>query len=440
MDNLTKLDNLTKNNITEKIPLNITRPKKIPNISYHYEDCLNTSNCKKGFTCYLHRCLTQFEIDNIDTLGLNESDVCISDLQCAKGKNCIKHRCVSSYGELDIPRQKRKNDSSINLLFAGSIFLNNKAYQSGEKEKNKFNYNHLFKNIKKDIQNANLAIVDQETIFQTNKTKFKKRVDNTPKELGDSIANAGFKLVLHGTIYAYAKEKKGIKNTLNFWKDKYPDIKILGISKNEENSKKDYYIYKKNGIKIGVINFSGFPGLIPKNKEFMVNVISEKKIKKLVGKLKNETDFVIVCMNWGEKDEDKPNEDQIKWAKKLTAEGVGLIIGNHPSVVQPVSYIKEKGKKALVFWSLGHLISDSNVNMSYISALADIEISKGPIGKGFISDYNLIPLINHKVANKNYSVYKISEYTEKLGKEISGNFNMSCLLEECKKLMGPFVY
>ena len=335
--------------------------------------------------------------------------------------------------------EKKKNDSSINLLFAGSIFLNNKAYKSGEKEKNKFNYKHLFKNIKKEIKNANLAIVDQETIFQTNKTNFEKRVGNTPEELGDAIADAGFKLVLHGTKYAYAKEKKGIKNTLNFWKDKYPDIKILGISKNEENSKKNYFKYKKNGIKIGIINFSGFPDLIPKDKEYMVNVISEKKIKNFVGKMKNETDFVIVCMNWGEKTADKPDEDQIKWAKKLTAEGVRLIIGNHPSVVQPVSYIKSKGKKALVFWSLGHLISDSKVNMSYISALADIEISKGPTGKAFVSNYNLIPLINHKVDNKNYSVYKISDYTEELGKEVSENFNMSCLLEECGKLMGPFV-
>ena len=251
VDNLTILGNLTKDNIKEKA-LNITRPKRLSNISYHHEDCLNTNNCKKGFICYMHRCLTQFEKDNIITLGLNINNACNSKLQCAKGKNCIKHRCVATYGQLDVPRIKRKNDTSINLLFAGSIFLNNKAYKSGERKSNKFNYKHLFKNIKNVLQNTNLAIVDQETIFQTNKTNFKKRVGNTPEELGDAIAEAGFKLVLHGTIYAYAKERKGIKNTLKFWKNKYPDIKILGISKNEDDSETDYYIYEKNGIKLGI--------------------------------------------------------------------------------------------------------------------------------------------------------------------------------------------
>ena len=51
-----------------------------------------------------------------------------------------------------------------------------------------FNYDHLFKNIKKIIKKADLAVVDQETVFQTNKTNFTKGEGHTTTELGDAIA------------------------------------------------------------------------------------------------------------------------------------------------------------------------------------------------------------------------------------------------------------
>ena len=170
----------------------------------------------------------------------------------------------------------------------------------------------------------------------------------------------------------------------------------------------------------------------------MVNVISIEKIKKFIGKLKSETDFVIVCMNWGEKDSIAPDESQIKCAKKLAAEGADLIIGNHPSYVHPVSYIKSHGKRALVFWSLGHLVSDSNLKNSFIGALANITINKGD-GEAFISDYNLIPIINHKINTTEYSVYKLSNYTQKLGLQICESFSLDDTLDECKRIMGPFL-
>ena len=425
-ENSTNVDNINKENKNA----NFTR--------LHFDDCGFTEQCKKGLTCKSYRCITQYEIDHFEDLELGVNNLCNSRKKCPKDKQCIKHRCITHSYENDIRKKKGLNDTSVNLLFAGSIFLNNKAYKSGEKKKNNFNYNHLFSHIRNDIRKADLAIVDQETVFQTNKENFKKRVSNTPPELGDAIAKAGFKLVLHGTIYAFSKEEKGIENTLKFWKNKYSDVCTLGISETKKDSENDYLIFKKNNIKIGIINFSGFPDLIPKEKEYMVNVISKQKIEKFVKKLKNETDFIIVCMNWGDKNSTAPNKNQIKWAKELVARGVNLIIGNHPSYVHPVSYIKSKGKRALVFWSLGHLVSDSKLKNSFLGAMANITISRGK-GKGYISDYNLIPIINHKINTTAYSVYKLSDYTQKLGLKMSKKFSLNDTLEECRKIMEPFL-
>ena len=184
----------------------------------------------------------------------------------------------------------------------------------------------------------------------------------------------------------------------------------------------DYYVFVKNGIKIGIINFSGFQNLIPEDKEYMVNVIDEEKIENYVDKLQNETDFIIACVNWGDKNGVKPNKNQIYLAKYLLSKCVNLINGNHSSYVQPVSYIKSKGKRALVFWSLGHLISDNQKKLTILGALANISISKGINGKTFISDYSLTPIINHKMNTTDYSIYKSSKYTEELGLKLDEKY------------------
>ena len=405
----------------------------------HYDDCNNDSECRIGLKCKTYRCLTIYEIDNLENLNLNVKNSCNNEKKCPNGKQCIKHRCVEKESKIDIREKKSDNDATVNLLFAGSIFLNNKSYISGDKGDGTFNFDHFFTHIKNDIGKADLAVVEQETIFQTNKTNFQKRVGNTPTELGDAIAKAGFKVVLHGSIYSYSKEEQGIINTLNFWKEKHPDIHTLGISKTKLDIENDYYVFVKNGIKIGIINFSGFQNLIPEDKEYMVNVIDEEKIENYVDKLQNETDFIIACVNWGDKNGVKPNKNQIYWAKDLVSKGVNLIIGNHPSYVQPVSYIKSKGKSALVFWSLGHLISDNQKKLTILGALANISISKGINGKTFISDYSLTPIINHKMNTTDYSIYKLSEYTEELGLKTDEKFSLKNITQECNKIMGPFV-
>ena len=52
--------------------------------------------------------------------------------------------------------------------------------------------------------------------------------------------------------------------------------------------------------------------MIPEDKHFYINILKEEKLKELVEKLSNETDFVIVCMNWGDKNSPKPNKKMIK--------------------------------------------------------------------------------------------------------------------------------
>ena len=420
--------------------ISIFDPRKV-NLSRHYEDCDDIDVfCIKSLTCKFNRCLTSYEVKRTTLLNLKDKNMCEDDDDCPAEKQCVKHRCVDDENDAQYNKRNINNkDPSVNLLFAGSIFLSNMSYDSGVYPDGSFNYDHLFKYIKNDIRKADLAIVDQETMFETDKMNFIKKLTNTPSELGDAIYRAGFKVVLHATLYSYSKEERGIKNTLNFWKQKYPDVKVLGINEKEGDNENDYFIFQKNSMKIGLINFYGHDEeMIPEDKHYYINILKEEKLKDLVEKLANETDFLIVTINWGDKNSNKPNKKMISCATELAYFGVNLIIGYHPSITLPTSYIKaSNGKIALVFWSLGHLVIDFKKEFSNLGAMANITISKSRNG-AYISAYNLIPTINHKVRGNQYSVYKLSQYSDSLFKQSFSyyNFTREEVVERCEEMMG----
>ena len=420
--------------------ISIFDPRKV-NLSRHYEDCDDIDVfCIKSLTCKFNRCLTSYEVKRTTLLNLKDKNMCEDDDDCPAEKQCVKHRCVDDENDAQYNKRNVNNkDPSVNLLFAGSIFLSNTSYDSGVYPDGSFNYDHLFKYIKNDIRKADLAIVDQETMFETDKMNFIKKLTNTPSELGDAIYRAGFKVVLHATLYSYSKEERGIKNTLNFWKQKYPDVKVLGINEKEGDNENDYFIFQKNSMKIGLINFYGHDEeMIPEDKHYYINILKEEKLKDLVEKLANETDFLIVTINWGDKNSNKPNKKMISCATELAYFGVNLIIGYHPSITLPTSYIKaSNGKIALVFWSLGHLVIDFKKEFSNLGAMANITISKSRNG-AYISAYNLIPTINHKVRGNQYSVYKLSQYSDSLFKQSFSyyNFTREEVVERCEEMMG----
>ena len=408
--------------------------------SKHGRDCYSDAACEEGLVCKINRCYTKYEAKNLKALGLLETNLCDLRKKCKGDKICVKHRCVDENYHAEPKIGRTKDIEDVHLLFTGSIVLNQKPYLSGIKANNDINYDHLFANIEKSIKNADVSVATQQTVFHIENGKFTKNYKNTPKELGDALAKAGFDIVLHASPYAYAHKDKGIIQTLNFWKNNHPKVHPLGISATIQDHEKDYYILNQNNIKIGIINYSGLniKGIASKNK-FMINILDRKKVEEDLPKLKKEVDFLVVCVDWGGKSSLLPNNIQISWAKVFAKYGADLVIGNYPSHVQPVTHVRaDNGKTALVMFSLGSLVEDNGKKTSSLGALANIIVSKAN-DKTYISSYNLIPTLNHKT-KKEYTVYKLSQYDDDLGKEVDSSFSLQKLKKTCKTTMGVFAH
>ena len=128
--------------------------------------------------------MTPYETKNTKTLGLLEKNICDIRIKWPTNKKCIKHWCVDLTTPIELPTNNNENETDIDLLFAWAVFLNQKAYKSSSKPYFTFNYSYLFTQIKNDIKCADLAIVNQETVFYINpeETKFSKKLQILPRK------------------------------------------------------------------------------------------------------------------------------------------------------------------------------------------------------------------------------------------------------------------
>ena len=358
------------------------------------------------------------KIKKIIALGLAVAlfsvNVTAVDEVLAEGKNK-----VSSAAETN------SKEGELDLVMAGDVLLHLRLAYWSDNGKGGYDFNPIFKTIKPLIEKADLAIFNQETILGGKELKVTGYPTfNGPYELGDALVNAGFDVVLHSNNHALDRGKQGIYNCLNFWK-KYPKIKTVGINTSEAQKKK-LCIYEKNGIKVAILNYTyGTNGIpLPKDMPYAVNYLNKKEVISDIKRAEKEADFTIVCPHWGTEYLRGISDYQKAWSQIFAENGVDLVLGCHPHVIEPIKYVTDKktGHKMLVYYSVGNFVnstmSNGRVSDRYIGGLAKVKLKRGADNKVRIAKYGVKATVMHNGGTKFGSrVIPLSSYTDKLAKK-----------------------
>lgn len=344
---------------------------------------------------------------------------------------------------------------TVDLIMVGDILAHEGVYNSGFFPDGSINFDHIFANVKDDIQAADIAIVNQEVVLGG--------IDlglsgypcfNSPTELGDSLVTAGFNVILHATNHSLDKGITGIDNTLQFWKENYPDLPILGIHDETftDYETQDIYVHEKDGLRIAILNYTyGTNGIpIPQSRPLIVNMLDEEKVALDIARAKEISDFVIVCPHWGTEYIYTPDSYQQNWTQFFYEHEVDLVIGTHPHVIEPVEWIEEEGNdhKMLVYYSLGNFVSNQDKLPRMLGAMAKVSITMDKIDDEYvvsISDYGVEPLVTHKLFGPgSITTYKLSDYNDTLAAKNRINsdepgFNMAFLQDLSKQVFGDLV-
>ena len=316
--------------------------------------------------------------------------------------------------------------ATFSIIMVGDILLHDPVEAAALQEDGSYNYEAIFTHMTEDIQAADLAIVNQEVIISGEELGISGYpAFNAAFSAGDALVNAGFDVVCHGTNHALDKGRKGLLNCINFWKESYPEITVLGIHDSQE-SQDDIFIYQQGDFRIAILNYTyGTNGIpLPEGMPYAVDLLEEAKVLEDIRKAEELADFTIVCPHWGTEYQLKQAASQEKWAKLFAANGVDLVLGTHPHVIQPIEWVvdEESGHEMLVYYSLGNFVnwtgeSGNGIANRMVGGMAQVtlEIKDEEV---CISYYGVEPVVAHLEQGINgVTVYKLSDYTEELAEK-----------------------
>ena len=313
--------------------------------------------------------------------------------------------------------------STVSLMAVGDNLIHSTVYEYAQQDDGTYDFTALYQDIQSDLDAADIACIQQETILVSDPSLYSNYpCFGTPAEMADSLTEAGFDVVCHASNHTLDKATLGVEDSLAAWK-KHPEVTVLGIHGSQEDADK-IAVVEKNGIKIAMLNYTyGLNGFVPEE-EYLVDLLDDAHQERIASQLEEASrlsDITVVFMHDGTEGQLTPDADQEKWAQFFADHGVGLIIGTHPHVVEPVELVTgESGNKMPVFYSLGNFVSSQKDTANMLGGMAKVTITKDQTGT-YVSDYHIEPLVTlmqtggtHGTGYR-FRTMHLEDYTEELG-------------------------
>lgn len=337
---------------------------------------------------------------------------------------------------------------TVDLLAVGDNLIHEGLYKTGMKADGEWNYDHVYANVRDEVEAADLAIINQETIFINDRSKISAYpIFGSPPEIGDSLVRTGFDVVLHASNHTVDKGAEGVWNTINFWKENHPEITVLGINESEEDQN-SVDVVECNGIRFAMLNYTyGLNGLpMPKGEPYLVNLLDKEKMTADIAQAKEIADLVVVFLHVGDEYVYEPSDASKQWVDFLLEQGVDIAINAHPHVLEPYTMLtREDGHEMLVYYSVGNFASTQDRIPRLLGGMAKItvEMCIHEDGKDFrIADYSLEPVVMHwNYSTMEFAVYMLEDYTNELAakhgilKKVNEEFSVEVLWDLYDEIM-----
>lgn len=321
----------------------------------------------------------------------------------------------------------RKEDSHLNISVIGDIMCHNSQYiDAYVSTENTYDFSYVFTDIKDYISNADIAIGNLETTFAgkdkgySNYPRF-----NTPEQLATGLKDLGIDILSTANNHCMDTNYDGLVSTLNY----LDNAGISHIGTNRSVDEQNTILIKEvNNIKIAFLSFTyGTNGIsIPEDKSYCVNLIDENLILNQLDKAKQyKPDLICVNMHWGTEYQTTQNATQENLTNFLFKNGVDIILGSHPHVLQPmekrsVVLVDGSEKECFVIYSLGNFMSAQTAKNTRSSIILNISLTKnGYTNKITFDNISYVPLYMYKASSGNQK-YRVLDIKNSILKYESG--------------------
>lgn len=350
--------------------------------------------------------------------------------------------------------EKDEDNSPItfNMTAIGDTLCHNTQYWDAyNSETKEYDFSYVYEDIKHYTKTADIVIGSLETTFAGEEKGYSNYPTfNTPDSLAKALKKIGVDVISLAGNHALDYGYNGLCRTIDVLDD--ADISHLGTYKTAEQQEK-ILIKNVKGVKIAFINYTyGTNGiLLPSGKEYCVNLIDKNLIIKQINQAKEQNvDMIVACMHWGTEYRTTANPEQKELADFLFNNGVDVIFGNHPHVLEPMekkTITLEDGiqKDVFVVYALGNFTADQRDEITRDSAILNLNITKDIDGKISINKVDYVPIYMYKNPSVKVHKFKILDIQKSILAYESGDTttvnstlynNLKIQLDKIKSILG----
>ncbi len=364
---------------------------------------------------------------------------------------------LASLEENSSQEEEKETDTTITLTAIGDIMCHNTQYfDAYRKETDDYDFSYVFEDINRSLKSSDLTIGSLETNFAGKERGFSNYPTfNSPDELAYNLKDLGVDILSTAGNHCLDMGFDGLSRTIDVLNN--ADISHLGTYQTQKDRDTILFKYVK-GIKVAFVNYTyGTNGIpVPLDKSFCVNLIDKDLIKKDIENAKEQdADLIVACMHWGTEYRTTADSSQEELANFLFQNGVDIILGNHPHVLEPMekrTVILEDGTKkdGFVIYALGNFICDQNAENTRNSIILNLKITKHVEGTITIDHANYTPLYMDKKSTSELKKMKLLSIEKTMydyemalhnGTEppISDSFyqTLQIQLDKIQKIVGP---
>ncbi len=298
---------------------------------------------------------------------------------------------------------------------------------AGESGDGTYDFSPLYAPLAKTISSYDIALINQETVLGgTSEFEYQGYPSyNTPDEMAQAVAQAGFDVVNCNTNHTYDMGSAAIEHAQKTWA-KQKDVAVIGSYASEQD-RANIRVVERNGIKIAFLSYSyGQNGYEQSDlpNDYYAAPFDKDKMKQEVAAAKEIADAVVVYMHWGDENTFELSDEQRNYASFLAGLGVDLVVGSHAHVIQPVKYVSRgiqstddevsstsSADSMLCVYGLGDFVSGYTLPKTILSGMFTCEFVRDEAGVVSIANPAWHGLVEHNEGSED-AVYLLSEYTQ----------------------------
>lgn len=258
----------------------------------------------------------------------------------------------------------------VRLVFAGDLMQHMPQVDAARQADGSFDYSYCFQNVAPIFREADYAVLNLETTLteSANYTGYPRF--RSPAVLAGQLAAMGIDAAVLANNHCCDGGSKGIAQTLRAL-DRHRIAHTGVFADSADHARNRILRFDCRGIRFALLNHTYGTNGIPVPKDRRVNLLDTAVMAADLRTIdRAETDFVIAFVHWGVEYARRPDRAQRELSAWLHAQGVDLVVGSHPHVVQPW----ERVGRGFTIYSLGNLVSNQRQRYSDGGLIAGVDL------------------------------------------------------------------